>query len=142
MNGAIPLMDIDALFGGASLRRDRTDQAIMGAAATPGFLVVRGFPSDVPIQREARADLLRLFQLPQPQVRQLWRQKFDASRPNVYRGWFPLQAGFLTSKEGMDLGADVAYGASVVRRDDPLCEATPLPPIGALPGWRECRRCG
>jgi isopenicillin N synthase-like dioxygenase len=130
-------MDIDALFGGASLRRDRTDQAIMGAAATPGFLVVRGFPSDVPIQREARADLLRLFQLPQPQVRQLWRQKFDASRPNVYRGWFPLQAGFLTSKEGMDLGADVAYGASVVRRDDPLCEATPLPPIGALPGWRE-----
>jgi isopenicillin N synthase-like dioxygenase len=137
VDGSIPFIDINALFGGATGERDRIDRTIMAAAAAPGFLVVSGFPPDVPIRPEARADLLRLFQLPQPQIRKLWRQKFDASQPNVYRGWFPLQSGFLTSKEGIDLGADVAYGPSVVRSDDPLCEATPLPPRDALPGWRE-----
>jgi len=109
VDGSIPFIDINALFGGATRERDRIDREIMAAAATPGFLVVSGFPPDVPIRPEARADLLRLFQLPQPQIRKLWRQKFDPLQPNVYRGWFPLQTGFLTSKEGIDLGADVAY---------------------------------
>jgi isopenicillin N synthase-like dioxygenase len=67
----------------------------------------------------------------------LWRKKFNASHTNVYRGWFPLQVGFLTSKEGIDMGPDVAYGSSVVCADDPLQEATPLPAEHALPGWRE-----
>ena len=71
------------------------------------------------------------------ETRPLWRQKFDASNPNVYRGWFPLQRGFLTSKEGIDLGPDVAYGASVVNSDDPLREATPLPSEEVLAGWKE-----
>jgi isopenicillin N synthase-like dioxygenase len=31
----------------------------------------------------------------------------------------------------------VAYGATVVRDDDPLREATPLPSPALLPGWRE-----
>ena len=109
----------------------------MAAAAASGFMVVRGFPPDVPAGRAARADLLRLFQLPEHETRKLWRQKFDASHPNVYRGWFPLQTGFLTAKEGIDIGADVAYGAAVVRSDDPLRERTPLPSAQALPGWRE-----
>ncbi len=87
--------------------------------------------------RAARAELLRLFQLPQSETRKLWRQKFDPSHSNVYRGWFPLQTGFLTAKEGIDMGADVVYGASVVHSDDPLREATPLPSAQALPGWRE-----
>jgi isopenicillin N synthase-like dioxygenase len=66
----------------------------------------------------------------------LWRQKFEPSHPNRYRGWFPLQTGFLTAKEGIDLGADVAYGSSLVEADDPLREATPMPPEDVLPGWR------
>ena len=109
----------------------------MDAAASCGFFVARGFPAGVPIDRPSRADLLRVFQLPAHDIRPLWRQKFDASHANVYRGWFPLQKGFLTCKEGIDLGPDVAFGPAVVRDDDPLREATPLPPADVLPGWRE-----
>ncbi|MHB8477999.1 MAG: isopenicillin N synthase family dioxygenase [Steroidobacteraceae bacterium] len=137
MDYSIPFIDIETLFGAASHARDRTDQAIMAAAGSPGFMVVRGLPPDVPAGRAARAELLRLFQLPEKETRKLWRQKFDPAHPNVYRGWFPLQQGFLTAKEGIDMGGDVVHGAAVVRSDDPLREATPLPPAIALPGWRE-----
>ena len=137
MDHSIPCIDVRSLFETPSRTRELTDQAIMAAAASPGFMVVRGFPSDVPASRAARADLLRLFQLPESETRKLWRQKFDPSHPNVYRGWFPLQTGFLTAKEGIDMGADVVYGASVVRSGDPLREPTPLPSAHVLPGWRE-----
>ena len=81
---------------------------------------------------------LRLFQLPEQHTRKLWRQKFDPSHPNVYRGWFPLQTGFLTAKEGIDMGADVVHGAFWWQKDDdPLREATPLPLEEFLPGWHE-----
>jgi isopenicillin N synthase-like dioxygenase len=134
---AIPFIDIGPLFGTPSLERDLADRAIMAAAATSGFMVVTGLPPGVPAGRAARAALLRVFQLPQNEIRKLWRQKFDPAHPNVYRGWFPLQTGFLTAKEGIDMGADVLYGASVVRGDDPLREPTPLPSAEALPGGRE-----
>jgi isopenicillin N synthase-like dioxygenase len=137
MGHSIPLIDIGPLFGMRSLDRDLTDQAIMAAAAASGFMVVTGFPPDVPAGRAARADLLRLFQLPEHETRKLWRQKFDPAHPNVYRGWFPLQTGFLTAKEGIDMGPDVVHGAAVVCSDDPLREVTPLPSAEALPGWRE-----
>lgn len=137
MHDSIPFIDIGSLLGEPSRERTQADRAIMEAAATPGFMVVRGLPPDVPAGRAVRADLLRLFQLPEQETRKLWRQKFDPAHSNVYRGWFPLQQGFLTAKEGIDMGADVLYGASVVRPDDPLREATPLPSADALPGWRE-----
>ena len=137
MNHSIPLVDISPLFVGPSRERSLADQAIMAAAASPGFMTVRGLASDVPAGAAVRADLLRLFQLAPAETRKLWRQKFDPAHPNVYRGWFPLQTGFLTAKEGIDMGADVLHGAPVVRGDDPLREATPLPPAHALPGWRE-----
>ncbi|MGO8859100.1 MAG: isopenicillin N synthase family dioxygenase [Steroidobacteraceae bacterium] len=133
---SIPVIDVAALFGGPSGARDRTDEALMAAATTFGFFTAGGLPADVPIDRESRADLLRVFQLPESEIRPLWRQKFASLHPNVYRGWFPLQSGFLTSKEGIDMGADVAYGSAVVCSDDPLREATPLPPEDSLPGWR------
>jgi isopenicillin N synthase-like dioxygenase len=137
MSHSIPIADIGPLFDGPSPERTVTDQAIMAAAAASGFMVVRGPASHVPAGRAVRAELLRLFQLPATETRKLWRQKFDPAHPNVYRGWFPLQTGFLTAKEGIDLGGDVLYGASVVRHDDPLREATPLPPAKLLPGWQE-----
>jgi isopenicillin N synthase-like dioxygenase len=137
MDHTIPFVDVGALFGDRCPARDFADGAIMAAAAAPGFMVATGLPSRVPVGRAARAELLRLFQLPASETRKLWRQKFDAAQPNVYRGWFPLQTGFLTAKEGIDMGADVAYGSSVVRSGDPLREATPLPAPEVLPGWRE-----
>ena len=109
----------------------------MGAAATCGFFVAQGFSADIPIDRRSRADLLRVFQLPERDIRPLWRQKFDAGHANVYRGWFPLQQGYLTHKEGIDLGPDVAYGPAVVCEGDPLQEPTPLPREEVLPGWRD-----
>lgn len=132
----IPTIDIGALFATDSVTHTATDRAIMGACAQSGFMLVHGCPDGVPMGATARSQLLRLFDLPAEAIRPLWRQKFDPTHSNVYRGWFPLQRGFPTFKEGIDLGPDVAYDASVVERADPLREATPLPPEDALPGWR------
>src|ERR1700722_8670075 len=137
MDHRIPFIDIGPLFGEQSSGRDMIDRAIMAAAAPPGFFRVGEFPREVPIGGAARANLLRLFQLSSLETRKLWRQKFDPAHPNVYRGWFPLQTGFLTAKEGIDMGADVVHGTAVVCGDDPLREVTPLPPAESLPGWRE-----
>jgi isopenicillin N synthase-like dioxygenase len=137
MDHSIPSIDIGPLFGGRSHERDLADRAIMAAAAASGFMVVKNLAPEIPIGRSARADLLRLFELPETETRKLWRQKFEPAHRNVYRGWFPLQTGFLTAKEGIDLGADVFHGAGVVRAGDPLREPTPLPPAEMLPGWRE-----
>jgi isopenicillin N synthase-like dioxygenase len=140
LGSPIPVIDISALFDSAAHAieaRAGTDEAILAASASVGFFVARGFPKLLPIDRDTRTELLRLFGLSEAALRPLWRQKFDASHANVYRGWFPLQRGFLTSKEGIDLGPDVAYGPEVVRADDPLREATPLPPDALLPGWRD-----
>jgi isopenicillin N synthase-like dioxygenase len=132
----IPLIDSAALFGGPSPARQIADEAIRLAATDIGFLMMTNLPADVPMGSAARRRLLRLFALPETEIRKLWRQKFDSARPNVYRGWFPLQSGHATYKEGIDMGRDVAYGRGAVDETDPLLEATPLPPESALPGWR------
>jgi isopenicillin N synthase-like dioxygenase len=133
----IPRLDATSLFGGRTEARAATDAALNAAARSAGFVLIAGVPAEVPVGRLERARLLALFAAAPGVTRALWRQKFDPTHPNVYRGFFPLQPGNLTSKEGIDMGADVAYGAAVVVGGDPLREATPLPPEAALPGWRE-----
>lgn len=133
----IPLIDSAALFAGPSPARERADSEIRRAATSVGFLMIRDLPADIPMGAPARRRLLRLFDLPEAEIKKLWRQKFDPSRPNVYRGWFPLQPGHATYKEGIDMGRDVAYGTGGVDTSDPLQEATPLPAEAALPGWRQ-----
>ena len=137
MSESIPFVDVGALFGGHSIARERTDAAFMDAATTSGFLCVTGLPARIRCDAGARDQLLKLFALPAPVLRPLWRRKFAPANPNVYRGWFPLQPGNLTSKDGIDMGADVAYGPGVCQADDPLREPTPLPEPGLLPGWHE-----
>jgi isopenicillin N synthase-like dioxygenase len=132
----IPTIDIKALFGPASPAREATDRQIMRAAAGSGFMIICGLSASIPQGPAARADLLRLFTLPEAQKRQLYRRKFEPSRPNVYRGWFPLQNGGATYKEGIDMGPDVAHADHPVDPSDPLTEATPLPREEDLPGWR------
>lgn len=132
----VPRIDISALFSGSEPARAETDAAIIKAAGDAGFMTIRGLPADVPIGAERRRALLRLFDLPTAETRKLWRQKFDPAHRNIYRGWFPLQNGAETYKEGIDLGPDIAYGAALVEPGDPLREATPLPPESVLPGWR------
>jgi len=130
-----PTIDIGALFGAAGSARDRVDAAVVAAAADVGFMTIKGLPADAPVGRAARAQLLRIFALPPAVLRTLWRAKFEPRNQNVYRGWFPLQPGNVTSKQGMDLGGDIAHGAAVTDERDPLRERTPRPPESQLPGW-------
>jgi len=132
----IPRVDIGALFGTDPALREATDRAILQAARSEGMLVVTGLPAWAVLDAPARRALLHIFALPQAEIRQLWRWNFDPTRPNVYRGWFPVQTGLATYKEGIDMGPDLAHGDRVVDTRDPLREATPLPPESALPGWR------
>ncbi len=132
----IPTINIAPLFGQASAARDQIDQAIVAAASEIGFLLIDGLPATVPVAPARLEELKQVFALSEAQQRGLWRQKFDPAQPNVYRGWFPLQDGHQTYKQGIDIGPDIAYGAAVVDAADPLREATPLPPDDALPGWR------
>lgn len=132
----IPVVDAGPLFQPQCAARDAADAAILAAAGDTGFMSIVGLPASVPIGRAARADLLRIFGLDESVRQSLWRRKFAAQNPNLYRGWFPVQPGNLTSKEGIDLGADVAYGTAVVDSSDPLRETTPLPAEALLPGWR------
>ncbi len=132
----IPRIDISALFEGDEAARRRADARIATAAAEEGFMCVTGLPADVPLGPRSRADLLRIFSLPEQEIRALWRWNFDARNANVYRGWFPAQTDGPTYKEGIDIGPDIVRGAACVDSSDPLREATPLPPEAALPGWR------
>jgi isopenicillin N synthase-like dioxygenase len=111
----------------------------MRAASAVGFLSITGLPRGVPLGSTARSSLLRIFDLPAVALRGLWRQKFEPRNPNIYRGWFPVQPGNLTSKEGIDIGADVVY-EGLIDRADPLREPTPLPAEELLPGWRAAVR--
>lgn len=131
----IPLIDVAPLFGAESAARRAADAAVMAAASGAGFMAIGGLEGRVPVGPAARAELLRIFALPEAEKRRLWRRKFAAGQPNVYRGWFPLQEGFPTYKEGIDLGPDLAQPIAA-QEDDPLLEPTPLPPEAALPGWR------
>ncbi|TGQ73036.1 MAG: isopenicillin N synthase family oxygenase [Mesorhizobium sp.] len=136
MTQDIETIGIADLFGPASSGRDRADASIMAAAAGIGFMAVRDFPGDDWLTPEKRAQLLRIFSLPDAEKQKLLRWNFDRTRKNVYRGWFPLQPTAISYKEGIDMGPDLADPADVPVSGDPLCEPTPLPSEDVLPGWR------
>ncbi|HVJ42062.1 MAG TPA: 2OG-Fe(II) oxygenase family protein [Dongiaceae bacterium] len=131
----IPTIDVMPLFTGPGAARDRADAAIAHAAAEIGFMLIGNLPPDVPIASADLQALKRVFSLPPQEIARLCRQKFVPGNRNIYRGWFPLQEGHPTYKEGIDMGPDVAHGAAVIDADDPLREATPLPPDQLVPGW-------
>jgi isopenicillin N synthase-like dioxygenase len=131
----IPRVNVSDLFSEDGSARSVVDRAIQSAAKASGMMAVTGLPQWAALDRPSRRELLRIFSLPEREIRNLWRWSFDPKRRNVYRGWFPLQDGHATYKEGIDLGPDVAYGPGVVDDRDPLREATPMPPEAILPGW-------
>ena len=136
----IPRVDVAGLFVGGIVARTAVDHAIQKAARNEGMMVITGLPDWAALGPARRRQLLSLFALPEHETRKLWRWNFDPARPNVYRGWFPLQSGQATYKEGIDMGPDLAYGPSVVDNTDPLREATPFPDEVVLPGWRAAAR--
>ena len=131
----VPRIDISPLLGPACAARDAADAAVLDAASGAGFMVAHGLPAGPPLDAATRARLLAILSLPAAATRPLWRRKFAPENPNAYRGWFPLQHGERTHKEGIDIGPDIARPGAVAA-GDPLREATPLPPEEALPGWR------
>ena len=130
----IPTIDIAPLFGGAGARTD-TDAVILRTAREIGFMTVTGIPSDA-LAPATRRKLLAIFALPEAAKRAMCRRTFVTENANLYRGWFPLQEGFPTYKEGTDLGPDLVRPMAH-DPTDPLTEATPLPSDADLPGWRD-----
>jgi len=131
----IPVIDISALFEPASRERENVDRAIRDAASGIGFMTVTGFPAAVLLTPQNRRKLFKVFDLSDAEKSKLLRWNFDPSKTNLYRGWFPLQVGTPSYKEGIDMGPDIAHGAGVVDATDPLREATPLPDDSLAPGW-------
>lgn len=132
----IPKIDVAPLFGPHCPARTATDQAIFQAASDSGFMTIHNMPAEVPHGAEARARLLTLFKLADAEKRKLLRRTFEPGNANVYRGFFPLQTGAATYKEGIDIGPNISNPAWRSDPDDPLTEATPLPSEAALPGWQ------
>jgi isopenicillin N synthase-like dioxygenase len=134
--GGVARVDVAPLFDPDPEAWPLTDQALMRAARHLGFVCIAGLPAEATPDAAHRARLLAIFQLPETARRRLYRRKFAPENPNRYRGWFPLQPGNLTSKEGIDLGGDLIRGPGAVWAGDPLREPTPLPDERDLPGWR------
>ena len=132
----IPSIAVASLFGLPSPDRDRTDAQIAAAAMDAGFMTVSGLTEDLAPTGAARRELLRLFSIGPEDKRRMLRQSFAPENPSVYRGFFPLQPGGSTWKEGIDMGPDVAHADWQPDPADPLTERTPLPDERVLPGWR------
>ncbi len=136
----IPKIDVAALFENNLEKRMAVDHAIHAAAVTAGFLVITGLPDWASLDIQKRKFLLRLFTLPEQDIRKLWLWNFDHNQKNVYRGWFPLQNGHPTYKQGIDIGPDIVHGEASLETKDPLLSGTPLPSEETLPGWRAAAR--
>ncbi len=135
MTHPIPVIDVAPLLHAAPAWRV-ADRALAAAARDIGFVCIRGLPGEAAPGPGERARLLAIFGLDEAGKRRLWRRKFAAQNPNIYRGWFPLQPGNLTSKEGIDMGGDLVHGSTSAVPGDPLREPSPLPEEERLPGWR------
>jgi isopenicillin N synthase-like dioxygenase len=133
---AIPTISAGDLLSGERQDQRAADQAIALAAQHTGFLLLGDLPTWAYLDATQRQSLLRIFSLPEDVLKRLWLRKFEASQPNIYRGWFPLQNGFPTYKEGIDIGPDLVWPELALTQGDPLREPSPLPTEQELPGWR------
>ncbi len=128
----IPEINISTLFLGPGKARDKADDEIYRAASDIGFLTITGIPGDC-LTLENRKSLLSIFNIRTEQKRKLMRRSFAPENPYIYRGWFGLQEGHATYKEGIDIGPDLVYPTRPIDPTDPLTEHTPVPD---LPSWR------
>ncbi|HUS55459.1 MAG TPA: 2OG-Fe(II) oxygenase family protein [Thermohalobaculum sp.] len=119
----IPIADI--LAGNA-------DAALVEGGKQSGFLTISGVDAALGLA-QARAGLLGFFAQDEAGRGQMLRHKYDPSRSNVYRGYFPCEPEKGALIEGVDIGPDVTDPARCGDGSDPLTEPTPMP---SLPGWR------
>ncbi len=123
----IPVIEVQDVLAG------RADAALIEGGTRSGFLTLAGVDRALNLAG-ARARMLGFFAGPEAAKNETLRNKYDPSRPNVYRGFFPCEPDKGALIEGVDLGPDIADPARCGDGSDPLTEPTPLP---ALPGWRE-----
>ncbi|MGI9431586.1 MAG: isopenicillin N synthase family dioxygenase, partial [Myxococcota bacterium] len=133
----IPVVDVSTLFEANGRDRAAVDRKICGAACETGFMTVVGAPAIEDAGPDVRRSLLRLFRIPEPEQRRLWKRNFAPENPNLYRGWFPLESGEPRSREGFEIGPDLVRVLPEDGHDDLLYEPSVLPPAALLPGWRE-----
>ena len=127
-------INITSLYGQECRERENTDRLIFKAANEIGFLKISGI-QNFNFNKIKREVLLSIFNLPDKNKKKLYRWYFRNSNKNVYRGWFPLQNGLQTYKQGIDIGPDLVREV-VHDPEDPLTEETPLPQENELPTWR------
>ena len=134
----VPLIDIVPLFDGPGDNRDRADRAIATAAHESGFFTIAGPSELVPTTAMMRQKMLTLFALPPEAQRALWRNFYEPSHSNIYRGWSPRSAE--VGVDIFDMGPDVIptrQEKSAAADGDPLLGTTPFPSRAELPGWHE-----
>jgi isopenicillin N synthase-like dioxygenase len=132
----IPEIDVSALFGADEPLRKAVDERIWQAACETGFMTIVGAPVQKDAGLDVQRSLLRLFRIPQAEQRPLWKKNFAPENPNLYRGWFPLEAGEPRSREGFEIGPDVVRELPEDGTDDLLYEPSVFPSEARLPGWR------
>lgn len=132
----IPEIDVSALFGTDASEHESVDRQICEAACETGFMTIVGAPVLEATGPEVRRSLLRLFRIPEPEQRKLWKQNFAPENPNLYRGWFPLEAGEPRSREGYEIGPDLVRELPEDGSDDLLYQPSVFPSEARLPGWR------
>ena len=128
-------IDISSLYFDHSDDHKEVDNLLYSAASELGFAKITGIPNLV-LSKKIRKKLLSIFDLPDEIKRKLYRWNFNKSNKNIYRGWFPVQDGLPTYKEGIDIGPDILRFDHFIQ-SDPLTEPTPLPDESILPGWRK-----
>jgi isopenicillin N synthase-like dioxygenase len=137
----VPLVEIVPLLYGPSVARDQADQGLALAAGEFGLFTIAG-PSDVvPTWGAVREAMLKVFALPADWQRLLWRNFYEPSQTNVYRGWSPRASRL--GVDTFDMGPTIVPDRAVQIHDDdpldddPLLGETPLPHVDELPGWHE-----
>ena len=117
----------------AEVMTGRAERAVIQGATGSGFLTLTGVDAMFGLEG-VRAELLTFFSAGPQARRDTMRNKYASTRPNVYRGHFPVDLAGDAMLEGFDIGPDIAHPDRVGDGEDPLTEPTPLPQI---PGWRE-----
>ncbi|WP_246680493.1 hypothetical protein [Mesorhizobium sp. B2-4-13] len=115
MTPDIETIGIAALFGSPSPARDRADAGIMAAAAGIGFLAVRDFPGNNWLTPDKRAQLLRIFALPDAEKQELLRWNFDHTKK------ISTAAGFRCSRKPFPTRKVSTWGRTLpMRRESRL----------------------
>ena len=122
----IPVIEIDKVLCG------KADALLMNGATQSGFLTLSGVDDALGL-KQPRKVMQNFFTSEAARAATL-RHKFDSTRPNVYRGFFPVDPGMNILVEGIDIGPDIAHPDWIADPEDPLTEPTPRPD---LPGWED-----